>query len=155
MNFFKNWTIGNFANEERKKKNQSTLIWSNKSELSDIFSSSVLGKKNLIEVLNEKTYGFLGRVKKINSLQVFPLSAHINEKFYEKKVVYVGDAAHSIHPIAGQGWNLGLRDVKSLTGLLKEAKENNLDIGSNFFFVGIIMINVIMTRTDYLKSQIN
>ena len=53
-----------------------------------------------------KTYGFLGRVKKINSLQVFPLSAHINEKFYEKKVVYVGDAAHSIHPIAGQGWNL-------------------------------------------------
>ena len=74
-------------------------------------------KKHVTEILNEKIWQYLGSVTSINSIQTFPLSAHINEKFYHDRVVYVGDAAHSIHPIAGQGWNLGLRDIKSLTNI--------------------------------------
>ena len=46
----------------------------------------------------------------------------INKTFYENRVLYLGDAAHSIHPIAGQGWNLGMRDVKKLFNLAQKYK---------------------------------
>ena len=45
----------------------------------------------------------------------------------------MGDAAHSIHPIAGQGWNLGIRDVKSLIKLLRNNKKEEFGIGSESF----------------------
>ena len=67
---------------------------------------------------------------KIDSFKMFPLSAHVCRKFYNKRIVLVGDSAHSIHPIAGQGWNLGMRDVKYLVETLYESKKFGLDIGS-------------------------
>ena len=48
-------------------------------------------------------------------------------------MVYIGDAAHSIHPIAGQGWNLGLRDIKSLINILKKSKDSKSEIGTRKF----------------------
>ena len=90
-----------------------------------MIGSTELQKEYITEILNEKIQQYLGRVTYINSVQTFPLSAHINEKFYHDRVVYLGDAAHSIHPIAGQGWNLGLRDIKSLTDQIQK----NIDLG--------------------------
>ena len=58
------------------------------------------------------------------------MSAHINYKFYDKQIVYIGDAAHSVHPIAGQGWNLGLRDVKKLYYLIEKHTSLGLEIES-------------------------
>jgi 2-octaprenyl-6-methoxyphenol hydroxylase len=72
----------------------------------------------------------VGRVNKINSSQIFPLSAHINDSFINKRLIYVGDAAHSIHPIAGQGWNLGVNDVKNLYEI---SKSKRIDIGNDLF----------------------
>ena len=109
---------------------QSALIWSNSPQTVDMISSTELQKKFVTEILNEKIQKYLGRVTFINSIQTFPLSAHINEKFYHDRTIYVGDAAHSIHPIAGQGWNLGLRDIKSLTNILKNSKEKETEIGT-------------------------
>ena len=147
INFFHEWPHNNIAYEiflktgplailpmlKERNKNQSTLIWSNKPEIVDKMASSDLNNKYIKEILNEQIYQQVGSVTNINSVQSFPLSAHINERFYDNKTVYVGDAAHSIHPIAGQGWNLGLRDVKSITKLLKKAKERKLEIGTKTF----------------------
>ena len=79
---------------------------------------------------NSQIKKIVGNITKINSSQIFPLSAHINDSFINKRLIYVGDSAHSIHPIAGQGWNLGVNDVKNLYELSKNKK---LNIGSNLF----------------------
>ena len=131
--FLKTGPLAILPMQKERNRNQSALIWSNKPEIVDKIASSDLHNKYVKEILNEKISQQLGSVTNISSAQSFPLSAHINEKFYDNKTVYVGDAAHSIHPIAGQGWNLGLRDVKSITALLRKAKERKLEIGTKSF----------------------
>ena len=131
--FLKTGPLAILPMPKEKNRNQSALIWSNKPEIVDKIASSDLDSKYLKAILNEQIYQQVGNITSISSLQSFPLSAHINEKFYDNKTVYVGDAAHSIHPIAGQGWNLGLRDVNSITTLLRRTKEGNLKIGTKNF----------------------
>ena len=107
---------------------QSTIIWSNDDTfLRKLTSLEKTFIKNFIE---EKIGHIVGSITKINSNQIFPLSAHINDSFINKRLIYVGDAAHSIHPIAGQGWNLGVNDVKNLYEISKNKK---IDIGSDLF----------------------
>ena len=107
---------------------QSTVIWSNKDRfLKKLISFENIFIKNFIE---EKIGKIVGNIIKINSSQIFPLSAHINDSFINKRLIYIGDAAHSIHPIAGQGWNLGINDVKNLYELCKNKRVN---IGSEMF----------------------
>ena len=112
------------------KKNiyKSSLIWTeNISTINKMKKMELDSVKDLIE---GNIYKYLGKVLKIDSFKVFPLSAHVCRKFYNKRIVLVGDSAHSIHPIAGQGWNLGMRDVKYLVETLYESKKFGLDIGS-------------------------
>ena len=107
---------------------QSTVIWSNDdSFLKKLASFEHIFIKSFME---EKIGKIVGKILKINSIQIFPLSAHINDSFINKRLVYIGDAAHSIHPIAGQGWNLGVSDVKNL---YKISKNNITNIGSDLF----------------------
>jgi len=86
--------------------------------------------KFFLNFLEERIGNLVGEIVKINSTQIFPLSAHINDSFVNKRLIYVGDSAHSIHPIAGQGWNLGVNDVKNLHEV---CKKYNRDIGSQRF----------------------
>ncbi|MDC0498826.1 FAD-dependent monooxygenase [Alphaproteobacteria bacterium] len=107
---------------------QSTMIWSNDDKfLKKLTSSEKIFFKSFIE---EKIGRVVGKITKINSSQIFPLSAHINDSFINKRLIYVGDAAHSLHPIAGQGWNLGVSDVKNLYELSKNSK---IDIGTDLY----------------------
>ncbi len=131
--FFKTGPLAILPMQNHNNNFQSALIWSNSPETVDMISSTKLQKKYITEILNEKIQQYLGKVTYVNSVQTFPLSAHINEKFYHDRTVYIGDAAHSIHPIAGQGWNLGLRDIKSLTSILKKSKDKETEIGTKKF----------------------
>tara|TARA_B100001250_G_scaffold406808_1_gene426490 strand:- start:845 stop:2017 length:1173 start_codon:yes stop_codon:yes gene_type:complete len=107
---------------------QSTIIWSNKNSfLKKLISSESFFVRCFLE---EKIEYIVGKIIKIKSSQIFPLSAHINDSFYNKRLIYIGDAAHSIHPIAGQGWNLGVNDIKNLFEI---SKDNKFDIGSDLF----------------------
>ncbi len=117
-----------------KSLNSSTyntsLIWSNPSNFSKnlLKTNPTLRKK----ILEEKTYNYTGEIINFFDTKVFDLSAHINTKFYDKRLIYVGDSAHSLHPIAGQGWNLGVRDVKNLLKTISNAKKSGLDLGIEF-----------------------
>ncbi len=109
----------------------SSIVWTNDTEYLEELSKKA--DTNIINVLEKHTSGVIGNIKTINSKNLFPITAHINSKFYERRLIYIGDSAHSIHPIAGQGWNLGMRDVNSLLKVSKKHLNLGLNLGSNNF----------------------
>jgi 2-octaprenyl-6-methoxyphenol hydroxylase len=73
--------------------------------------------------------GFLGRVEILAPRSTFPLGFHHAAQITANRLALVGDAAHAIHPIAGQGLNLGFRDVGALAEVLVEGARIGLDLG--------------------------
>jgi 2-octaprenyl-6-methoxyphenol hydroxylase len=72
----------------------------------------------------------LGRFAQVGKRTAYPLS-HIRAlECVHQRVAFVGNAAHTLHPIAGQGFNLGLRDVAALAEVVLDAHQNGLDMGS-------------------------
>ena len=73
--------------------------------------------------------GFLGQLSNLSPRSSYPLGFHHAATITGERLALVGDAAHGIHPIAGQGLNLGFRDVAALTQVLVEGKRLGLDLG--------------------------
>ena len=79
----------------------------------------------------EKRFGYrLGGVALAGPRASWPLDMHLARALVADRFALVGDAAHGVHPIAGQGLNLGLRDVAALTEVVADAARLGLDIGS-------------------------
>ena len=113
-----------------KNSFSSSLIYSHDSKTID---SLFAIQKNLLHlVLEEKIKNYVGNIKQIIDIQKFELSAHINKSFSEQNLIYLGDSAHSIHPIAGQGWNIGVRDIEKFINILKKNISFGLDINSTY-----------------------
>jgi 2-octaprenyl-6-methoxyphenol hydroxylase len=73
---------------------------------------------------------FLGGIRLAGARFGYPLGLSLAESFTAERVALAGDAAHGIHPLAGQGLNLGLRDVAALAEVLVEAHRRGLDVGA-------------------------
>ena len=74
--------------------------------------------------------GRLGKLELAGRRWSYPLGLALAQRYAVPRLVVAGDAAHGVHPIAGQGMNLGLRDVAALTEVLVEALRLGLDIGA-------------------------
>lgn len=72
----------------------------------------------------------LGRAEPIGPRWWYPLGLVHADRYIDTRLVLVGDAAHGIHPIAGQGYNLGVRDVAALVEVLVDSQRLGLDIGA-------------------------
>ena len=73
--------------------------------------------------------GFLGTVRLLTPRSSYPLGFHHAARITDRRLALVGDSAHAIHPIAGQGLNLGFRDVAALVQVLVEGARLGLDLG--------------------------
>ena len=111
--------------------NRSSLVWTEPTELAHIYM-----EMSDADFLHEiyKRCDYLGKIKLVNSNQKgcwsYPLSLLHAQKYTAKNFALIGDAAHSIHPIAGQGVNLGFRDVIELTRLIMASRKLGLQAGS-------------------------
>ncbi|HHI88475.1 MAG TPA: 2-octaprenyl-6-methoxyphenyl hydroxylase, partial [Hellea balneolensis] len=88
-----------------------------------------LDEKMFAAELARRFGDFLGRVKPVAPRWCYPLSFQHAKSYTADRLVLIGDAAHAIHPIAGQGFNMGLRDVAALADILVQARATGRDIG--------------------------
>ena len=109
------------------KGNRSSLVWT---EPSDI-AARLVGDRVLFQAELERRFGHrLGAPRVMGTPRAYPLGLAIARAFVKERLALVGDAAHAIHPIAGQGLNLGYRDAAALAETLVEAHRLGLDIGA-------------------------
>lgn len=109
-------------------KNRSSIVWSDSSLASGAAMS--LNDSDFIDELSYRINGLLGKIKLLGPRQIFPLNLQMANRYTAKRLVLVGDAAHSIHPIAGQGLNLGLRDTAALADNVALSISKGIDLGS-------------------------
>jgi len=111
-----------------KEENRSALVWTQHGKNTQTMLNC--SEDTFVTALNTIFPSFYGQVTKIGKRASYPLNFVHAYNYIKPRMVLIADAAHGIHPIAGQGLNLGLRDVKALSDILKTAQSNHQDIGS-------------------------
>ncbi|HXP78104.1 MAG TPA: UbiH/UbiF/VisC/COQ6 family ubiquinone biosynthesis hydroxylase [Stellaceae bacterium] len=107
--------------------NRSSLVWTERADLAPRILA--MGAADFADELRRRFGDFLGAVEPVGPRWSYPLAFLHAEHYAAPRLALVGDAAHLIHPIAGQGLNLGLRDVAALSEVLVDARRLGLDIG--------------------------
>jgi 2-octaprenyl-6-methoxyphenol hydroxylase len=106
---------------------RASLVWTEKrSEAARIVA---LGDDEFHAELERRFGLHLGEIKALDKPRAFPLSYFVARSFIGDRLALVGDAAHVIHPIAGQGLNMGLKDVAALAEVVVDAARLGRDIG--------------------------
>ena len=108
--------------------NRSSLVWTEPTETANRL---VAEDDFVFEAELERRFGHhLGALRVEGGRKAFPLGLTLARDFVRPRLALAGDAAHGIHPVAGQGLNLGFRDVAALAETVVEANRLGLDIGS-------------------------
>ena len=108
--------------------NRSSIVWSETSD--DAARINALPDADYLDHLRPRFGSFLGEISLAGKRFTYPLGLSLAKSLVAPRVALVADAAHGVHPIAGQGLNAGLRDVAALTEVLTDAKRRGEDIGS-------------------------
>lgn len=107
---------------------RASIVWTERS--ADVPRLLALSDADFLAELAARFGDFLGKLEVIGPRFSYPLGLVHADRYALERLVLVGDAAHAIHPIAGQGLNLGLRDVAALAEVLADAARAGRDIGS-------------------------
>jgi 2-octaprenyl-6-methoxyphenol hydroxylase len=106
---------------------RSAIVWT--VDAGDAAGMLKLGDRGFLAEASERMGGFLGELSAPSPRASYPLGFHHAATITAERLALVGDAAHGIHPIAGQGLNLGFRDVAALVEVLVEGKRIGMDLG--------------------------
>eukprot|EP00439_Symbiodinium_sp_Y106_P088092 s1_g628.t1 len=108
--------------------NRSSLVWTEETELADALLG--LDDEGFASECAKRFGPYLGEMRPVGPRWSYPLSLQLARDYVRPRIALAGDAAHGIHPLAGQGLNLGLRDVAALADVLVDARRVGLDIGA-------------------------
>jgi 2-octaprenyl-6-methoxyphenol hydroxylase len=107
---------------------RSSIVWTEEARLADRFAA--LSDADFLDELRRRAGAYLGEIGLIGRRYVYPLGVlHANE-YVAERLALVGEAAHAIHPIAGQGLNMGMRDVAALAEIVVDAARVGADVGA-------------------------
>ena len=115
--------------EPKEAANRSSIVWTEREAI--VPSLMALADKDFVAELACRFGTFLGDIKVISPLHTYPLNLQFAKCNTDRRLVLIGDASHSMHPIAGQGLNMGLRDAAALAEVLVDAYRLGLDIGDD------------------------
>ncbi|MBV9531471.1 MAG: ubiquinone biosynthesis hydroxylase [Bradyrhizobium sp.] len=109
------------------KGKRSSLVWTERrAEAARLVR---LSEAEFLQELERRFGLHLGEIKVLDKPRAFPLCYFVARSFIAERLALVGDAAHVIHPIAGQGLNMGLKDVAALAEVVVDAARLGIDIG--------------------------
>jgi len=107
--------------------NRSSLVWTERDDV----ATRIMGLDDaaFLEEMVWRFGDFLGAIEPVGPRWSYPLRLVLAERYTDRRLALVGDAAHLIHPIAGQGYNLGLRDTAALAEVLSDMRRLGLEPG--------------------------
>jgi len=108
--------------------NRSSIVWTERSDTAAAIAA--LPDAAYLDALRPRFGDFLGPIRLAGERFAYPLSLSLAHDFVSTRLALVGDAAHGVHPVAGQGLNLGFRDVAALAEVVIEARRRGEDIGA-------------------------
>lgn len=108
--------------------NRASIVWTETPKAAEAAMS--LNDEQFAAELARRFGDFLGEVRVVAPRWSYPLSFAHAKTYVGNRLVLIGDAAHAIHPIAGQGFNMGLRDAAALAEILVQARAEGRDIGA-------------------------
>ncbi|MEP4959415.1 MAG: FAD-dependent monooxygenase [Roseobacter sp.] len=108
--------------------NKSSIVWSETEE--NATQINAMSQEDYLNVLRPRFGSFLGEIGMVGVRFTYPLSLSLANELIAPRVALLGDAAHGVHPIAGQGLNAGVRDVAALAEVLTDAVRRGEDIGA-------------------------
>ena len=107
--------------------NRSSIVWSETA--ANAAPINALPDDGYLDVLRPRFGDFLGEISLAGARYTYPLSLSLAHAMMATRVALLGDAAHGVHPIAGQGLNAGMRDVAALAEVIADAHRRGQDIG--------------------------
>jgi len=109
------------------KGNRCSIVWTERTGAAEEINA--LDDAGYLDVLRPRFGSFLGQISLAGARFTYPLGLSLAHAFVAPRLALLGDAAHAVHPIAGQGLNAGLRDVAALAEVLADAHRRGEDIG--------------------------
>jgi 2-octaprenyl-6-methoxyphenol hydroxylase len=108
--------------------NRSSIVWTESK--ADAARIVALSDAEFLAELEQRFGLHLGDLALAGPRRAFPLGLHVARSFIAERIALIGDAAHVIHPIAGQGLNMGLRDAAALAEAVIDAARIGIDVGA-------------------------
>jgi 2-octaprenyl-6-methoxyphenol hydroxylase len=108
-------------------QNRSGIVWTEQQHVAQNIHS--LSDADYLDILRPRFGDFLGEISLAGSRYIYPLSLSTTHRMIAPRVALVGDAAHAVHPIAGQGLNSGFKDVAALAEVLCDTRRRGQDLG--------------------------
>jgi 2-octaprenyl-6-methoxyphenol hydroxylase len=109
-------------------ENRSSIVWSETDARATELAA--MNDADFLDALRPAFGSFLGQISLTGARFNYPLGLTLANSFIAERMALIGDAAHGMHPIAGQGLNAGLRDVAALAEVLSDARARGEDIGN-------------------------
>ncbi len=109
------------------QQNRCSVVWTLSPEQADYLYA--LDEVDFLAQLQQRFGYRLGQFKKVGTRHIYPLFLQCATQMVHGRVAIIGNAAHSVHPVAGQGFNLALRDIALLSELIFETRQTSNDIG--------------------------